>query len=180
MSTEMKTFTFGDIKRWMYCYAAEMYLDASWTGTALDILKHERMPAQNKLAIVIRDEVLDDKTLRLFAVSCARLVQYFNKDKRISNAIEVGERYAYAKATDFERIEARKEAESARRDAMLEFRWGANAAAGAAESCLWQSAALGAWSALSASLEAANLYYAEIESLRKHLVKQLIKMLEGR
>lgn len=43
-----------------------------------------------------------DKELRLFAVFCARQSQSWNNSKRVSNAIEVAEQFAFGNATSDE------------------------------------------------------------------------------
>lgn len=49
--------------------------------------------------VATKEGVLDDKTLRLFAVWCARRVQHLMKDKRSVATIDVAERFAHGNAT---------------------------------------------------------------------------------
>ena len=55
-----------------------------------------------RIWIATRPGVLDDRTLRLSAVYCARSVQHLMKDQRSINSIDVAERYAHGEATDEE------------------------------------------------------------------------------
>jgi hypothetical protein len=49
--------------------------------------------------VATRPGVLDDRTLRLFAVHCARSVQHLLTDQRSRDAIDVAERFASGDAT---------------------------------------------------------------------------------
>src|SRR5574343_167438 len=104
---ELKTFTIKDIRSWHPCYDPSRYLPEGWSGNALDILRMENIPADDRLWVVLRKEVLDAKTLRLFAVLCARSVEHLFTDARYRNAIDVAERYAHGLATDEEVTMAR-------------------------------------------------------------------------
>ena len=66
-----------------------------------------------------------DREIRLYAVWCARQVQHLNTDPRVSDCIDVAERFANGEATDEERAAAW--------DAAWDAAWAAaGAAAGAA------------------------------------------------
>ena len=54
------------------CYNPAIYLPEGWKGSVKGLLRHRDMPAKDKLWVVLRKELIDDKTLRLFAVACAR------------------------------------------------------------------------------------------------------------
>jgi len=104
----VKTYTIDDIRALGPCYDPSRYLPEDWTGTAIDILKMENVPPADRLWVV--SYWLDDRTLRLFAVWCAResLKLIDNPDPRLIAACNVAERYArYAdgEATD-EELEA--------------------------------------------------------------------------
>lgn len=114
---ELKTFTFADIRSWNPCYDPSKYLRGDWSGTALDILKHKEIPPQDKLWVVCRDSVIDDRTLRLFAVGCARQVQHLMTDERSKNALVVSEKFANGEATREELAAASAAAWAAARDA---------------------------------------------------------------
>ena len=98
----MKRFSIADIRSWKPCYDPAKHLPEDWTGTALDILRHETIPPENKLWVVCREELISAKTLRLFAVWCARQLQHLMTDTRSIEALAVAERYANGKATDGE------------------------------------------------------------------------------
>jgi len=106
----LKTFTFTDIQIRDPNYDIGEYLPENWSGTALDILRYEEMPAELQLWIVLRPESLDDKTLRLFAVWCARQVQHLLTDPRRVAALDVAERFANGQAPETELREAQAEA----------------------------------------------------------------------
>ena len=74
--------------------------------------------------VATKEGVLDDKTLRLFAVWCARRVQHLMKDKRSVATIDVAERFAHGNATAEELATAwyaaRDAARNAARDAAMD------------------------------------------------------------
>ena len=85
-----------------------------------------------------------DREIRLFAVWCARQVQYLLTDKRSLDALDVAERYANGQATHDELTAARDAA------------WTAEAAAGAAARAAARAAAwVAAWDAAMAARVAA-------------------------
>src|SRR5690606_30000611 len=86
-----------------------------WTGTGLDVLKIGACPADDRLWLVLRDEWIDDTTLRLFAVWCARqaLQLIDNPDPRSVMACDVAERFALGAATSHELAAARAAAKDA-------------------------------------------------------------------
>ncbi len=89
-----------------------------------------------------------DREARLFAVWCARQVQHLMTDPRSIAALDVAERHAHGKATDFELAAARDAASAAERDAAWGAAWGAaRAAADAARSAAWAAARSAARSA---------------------------------
>ncbi len=82
------------------------------------------------LWVATRKGVLSDKELRLFAVWCARQVQHLMPDPRSVAALDVAERHADGKATDFELAAAR--------DAARDAAWAA--ARAAARDAAWAAA----------------------------------------
>ena len=95
----MKTLTWADFAKHEPCYnPAEKY--GEWEGTILDLMQHPNIPAKDKIWAFTRKGIVDDKTLRLFAVACARRVQHLMTDKRSLDAIDVAERYANGNATE--------------------------------------------------------------------------------
>ncbi len=97
----MKVFTIADIRSWKPCYNPNRYLPEDWSGTAVDLLKIEVIPAKDRLWVVLRPDCIDDKTLRLFAVNCTRrtMRRIPNPDPCSLPAIEVAERFANGQAT---------------------------------------------------------------------------------
>jgi len=112
---EMKTFTIGDIRKWDACYDPAKYLPEGWKGDAIDILRIDDCPAKDRLWVVLREECIDARTLRLFAVWCAReaLKHVKNPDARIIEVCDVAERYAKGEATRDELNAARAAADPA-------------------------------------------------------------------
>jgi hypothetical protein len=97
----MKTLTWADFAKHEPCYnPAEKY--GEWEGTILDLMQHPEIPDEDKVWAFTRDGIVNDKTLRLFAVGCARKVQHLMKDQRSIDAINVAERYANGNATEDE------------------------------------------------------------------------------
>jgi hypothetical protein len=94
----MKTLTWADFAEHEPCYnPAEKY--GEWEGTILDLMQHPEIPAKDKVWAFTREGIVNDKTLRLFAVGCARKVQHLMKDQRSIDALDVAERYANGNAT---------------------------------------------------------------------------------
>ena len=134
MKPQLKTLTWSDFDQTELCYSPqEKYGDFS--GNILDILKDKRISNVHKIWLFTREGIIDNKTLRLFAVRCARQVQYLMKDQRSINALDVAERYANRQATDEELYAARAEAWAAVR--------AAKDADAAAKDAIW--AAKAAW-----------------------------------
>jgi hypothetical protein len=80
-------------------------------------MQHPEIPAKDKVWAFTREGIVDDKTLRLFAVGCARKVQHLMKDQRSIDALDVAERYANGNATKDELGVARAAAWEAAWDA---------------------------------------------------------------
>jgi hypothetical protein len=95
------------------CYDPVKYLPETFSGTALDILRHRSIPPKDKTWAVLRSEYLSDKLLRLFAVQQARTCRKYIPAKEraeFDRILKVVERFAKGKATDAERIQARSDA----------------------------------------------------------------------
>ena len=148
----MKTFTIEDIRKWKPCYDPAKHLPESWSGTALDILKMENIPAEDRLWVVLRDSVIDPKTSRLFAVWCARQVQRLMIDSRSISAVDTAEKFANGKAS------------------LEELQTASAAASAAAWAAAWAAAMDAAWAAASAAAR---------NAAGAAQVTQLIKMLEA-
>lgn len=69
---EMPVRTLDDIRRQKPCYSPTKYLPERWQGTALDVLRVNDCPAADRLWVVLHPGWVDEDTLRLFAVWCAR------------------------------------------------------------------------------------------------------------
>jgi hypothetical protein len=121
----VNTFTIEDIRSWKPCYDPVKHLPEGWSGTALDIIKNESIPFNDALWVVCRDGILSDKTMRLFAVWCARSVEHLLTDERSKNAINVAEKYANGLATDDNLRAAWDAAWDAARDAAWAAAWDA-------------------------------------------------------
>jgi hypothetical protein len=149
----MKTLTWADFAKHEPCYdPAEKY--GEWEGTILDLMQHPEIPAKDKVWAFTREGIVGDITLRLFAVGCARKVQYLMKDQRSIDALDVAERYANGNATEDELAAARKAAWAAARDATEDELAAAEASEWAAA---WDAAGRAAWdAALAAAWEAAR------------------------
>ena len=115
----MKTFTIADIRNWKPCYDPARYLPQDWSGTALEILRHAEIPPQHKLWVVCREDIIDAKTLRLFAVWCCRQVQHLITDPRSVAAVDCAEKFANGDATAEELAAAWAAARDAAWDAQV-------------------------------------------------------------
>lgn len=177
----LRTFTIADIRSWEPCYDPGKHLPEDWKGTALDLLRLQRIPAGDRLWVVLRDGIIADKTLRLFAVWCAReaLKLVDNPDPRSVAACDVAERYAMGEATAAELKAAAWAAADAAWDAARAARaaWAAADAARAARDAAG-AAADAAADAADAAWDAARAWDAR-EAARQAQVAHLITMLEG-
>jgi len=195
----LKTFTIETIRSFLPCYDPIRYLPEGWAGTVVDILKHNTIPAANKLWVVLRKECLDDRTLRLHAVNSARraLGRVSVPDPRSVEACNVGERFANGEATKQELDAAWAAAWAAARAARAtraaawaaaraaDAAWAAARAADAAwaaawaADAAWAAAADAAWAAADAADAAARAAAsgAERGAEREEQVKQLLILL---
>ena len=108
----MKVYTVADIQALKPCSNHDplTYVDITWSGTIIDILKCTQVNLVSRFWVVYR--LLDDKTLRLFAVACARraLTSVVNPDIRSVEACNIAEKYANGEATKDELTDAAKHA----------------------------------------------------------------------
>jgi hypothetical protein len=167
----MKKITLQQIIDLSPCYDPTKYLSKNWKGTVIDILNVEECPAEDRLWVVLREDFIDAKTLRLFAAWCAReALKLIDKpDQRSIEACNVAERYANGDATKEELAAARAAAiaaawaaasDAARAAAIAAAIAAARAAACAAESdaaraAAWAAARAAAWAAESDAARAA-------------------------
>ena len=144
---ELKQITIDDIRSFEPCYDPARYLPEDWTGTALDILRVTDCPATDRLWVVCREELIDSRTLLLFAVWCARqaLSQVDNPDPRSIAACDVAERFANGNATRDELDAAWEAAWAAAWAAARDAAW--DAARDAARAAAWEAAWSAAWEA---------------------------------
>ena len=113
----LKYFNMADIRSFKPCYDPNRHLAEDWRGTAVDILKHDKIPYEDKLWVVLRPEIVSERVMRLFAVWCARQVQHLMTDARSIAALDVAERFANGEATQEELAAARAAAWDAAWDA---------------------------------------------------------------
>ena len=120
------------------------------SADALEILALRRMPADDRLWAVLREEIIPAPILHEIACRCAddALSRIDIPDPRSINAIAVKRRWIAGEATDDELAEARDAAEAAKRDA-----WAAalDAATAAARAAAWAAARAAAWAAARAA-----------------------------
>ena len=153
----MKLYTIKDIRALKPCYdPVERGLCAEdWTGTAVDVLRAENVPAEDRIWLV--SHWLDDRTNRLWACWCVRntpladgrVVWDLLTDERSRIVVEVTERYANGDATQAELAAARDAAGAAARAAAWAAAWDAAGAAAraAAGAAAWDAAGAAAWDA---------------------------------
>src|SRR5271165_4559279 len=103
----MKTITPKEIRELKPCYDPGKYLKEDWQGTAIDILNLKDAPVSDRLWVVLRLDFVSERTMRLFAVWCARQVQHLMTDKRSIDALDVSQRFAMGEATQQELAAAR-------------------------------------------------------------------------
>ena len=162
---ELKTLTIDDIRSFRPCYDPTRFLPEYWQGTVIDILRVTDCPAEDRLWVVCREDLIDARTLRLFAVWCARqaLKLESDPDPRSVNACDVAERYANGEATD---------QLAAARAAALDAAW--DAAWDAAGAAAWAAARAAARDAAGAAARAAAW-----DAARDEQINHLIEMLES-
>jgi hypothetical protein len=113
--------------------------------------------------VATRPGVLDDKTLRLFAVFCCRQVQHLMKDQRSIDAVGTAEKFANGEAT----LEELRAARSAAAEAAYAAEAAAAAAAAAAHAAAYAAYAAdahaAAYAAYAADAYAADAYAAHAD-----------------
>ena len=100
----MEIHRIEDIRKLEPCYDPGRYLPEDWQGTAVDVLRVEECPPCDRLWVVLHEGWIDRRTMRLFAVWCAReALRLVDKpDPRSIEACNVAERHANGEATDEE------------------------------------------------------------------------------
>ena len=120
----------------------------------------DKCPKANWLIwIATRPNVLDDRTLRLFAVWCCRQVQYLMIDKRSIAAVDAAEQFANDLISRKQLTEKRKEASNAADAAAADAAASAAAAAAVAAYAASAAAASAAAAADAAYVAAADAAY---------------------
>jgi hypothetical protein len=78
------------------CYDPSRFAKEWWEGTALDVLKAKQVPGQDRLWVVTNESWVDKRTLRLFAIWCARrtLARQETPNQKGVEACDLAERYA--------------------------------------------------------------------------------------
>lgn len=159
----LRYFDYKYLKSIDPCYSPSRYIGSRFRGTALDILNHNAIPAQDKLWVVLRTDLVSEELMRLFAVwACRRSIKLLaNPDPRIEACCVITEKFALGKATEEERSAAESEAWSAAKSAAspaAEYAyWSAaeSAASSAARSAAWSAARSAAWSVACSTAESA-------------------------
>ena len=149
LNKAQKSATIADLLSWRPCarYSAERIhalAAGRETFTAYDILTHPAIGAPDKLWVVLRPELLDELTMRLFACDCAEAVlpifkRTYPDDHRPQNAIAA----AIAAARDATWAAVRDAAAAAAWDAVRD---AARSTAGAAaDVAAWAAARAATW-----------------------------------
>lgn len=158
------------------------------SGTVADILRDESIPAEDRLLIVCRGELIDAKKLRLFAVWCARRVEHLMTDERSKAALVVAEKFAHGEATEEELAAAREAAQEALgADAWTAAgaAWAATVAVSgdasreAAAAAAWAATVDSAWDAVGDDARAAAWATTEVAAMVAQ-INQLLQMIEGK
>lgn len=145
----MKTISYEQFLQFNPCYLYDpnkkKLMDAiaarreHWS--ALDILELSEIPAEDRLWVVLREELIDAPQLHEFACRCAEraLSRVKTPDPRSLRAIEVKRAWIRGEVTDDELAAARAAALDAALDAAWDAAW---AATGAAE---WDATGAAEW-----------------------------------
>tara|TARA_R110001632_G_scaffold162543_2_gene280947 strand:+ start:601 stop:1209 length:609 start_codon:yes stop_codon:yes gene_type:complete len=136
----MKTqvISYKKIIRLFPCYdPVDIGMPKNYEASIIDFIEEYRTKVVEKNDIVwvlLREDYLSDKELRLFAVWCARQVQHLMKDERSIKAIDVAEKFATGEASKADLTEANAAAFAAYAyaDARAAYATDANAAKAAA------------------------------------------------
>ena len=180
----MKSITYEEFLEFYPCYLRNREKNALMDSiarrkerwTALDILGLEEIPDEDKLWCVLREEVIDPKTLHGFACACAEraLSRVENPDPRSVAAIKAKRAWLRGEIADAEldaaRAAARDAASAAARAAARDAARDAARAAerDAARAAAWDAAWDAAWAAAwDAARDAERAW--QVEALKKML-----------
>ena len=191
---EAKAITYEDFARFRPCWLTDedkraehaeqlaRYRAMRDRWTALDILRLDEVSADDRLWLVLREELVDAPILHEFACRCAEraLSRVHNPDPRSISAIETKRKWLRGECTDDELRAARSTARSTAWSAARAAVW--DAADSAASAAIYAAAEDLADAAAAASADAAA-WVAGTDAARdaEHnwQIAELIKMLEG-
>ncbi len=160
----IQQITASDVRNWKPCYNPNRYAIEGKKFTTIDVLKNKRVPPNDRLWVVCREELISKRTLRLFAIDCARSsAQYVDEDEQLHllNILEILEVHLDEESFDEIRAAARVAARDAARDAAGDAAWTAarDAASAAARDAAWAAV----WAAASgAAIEESILILIEM------------------
>lgn len=124
---DLNTFTYADIMALEPCYdpAERGYCTHEWAGTALDVLRMETVPVDDRLWLLLREEFIPAPVLHEFGCWCAEqaLALIPEPDPRSVEAIRVKRAWLRGEATDDEWAAAWVAAGVAARDAARAAAW---------------------------------------------------------
>lgn len=193
----MKSITYEDFAGFEPCWLTDEYKRAEHAEqlaryramrdkwTALDILRLDEVSAEDRLWLVLREELVDAPILHEFACRCAEraLSRVYTPDPQSISAIETKRKWLRGECTDDELHAARSTARSTARSAARAAVW--DAADSAASAAIYAAAedladAAAAASADAAATAAAWLAGTDAARDAEHnwQVAELIKMLE--
>jgi hypothetical protein len=189
----MKILTTIFFEKFNPCYPPEKALGENWSGTILDLLDMESIPAKDRIWAATRPGVLSDKVLRLAAVAFVRETplgdgrKVFDllTDERSIKALEVAELYAHGEASKQElrrasyaaRAAAYAYAYAAARDASADaYAYAASASADAsADAASYASCAASSASCAASAFYAASASAFYAASAQVGILKNIIK-----
>ena len=116
----MKKLTYETINSFKPCYEPSKYLPLNWEGSSVDLLRMEKIPAKDRLWVVVRHELLTYMQLKLYGLKVAQDCASNTTDARVNDCLKVVEKYLNGDATLKELQEARSAARSAAESAAEE------------------------------------------------------------
>ena len=157
----MKRITVEMVRLWEPCYDPTDVVPEDWTGTALDVLNLP-ISADDRLWVVLHEEILSEATLREFARWCAlQVIHLWDAPDVVREYLETGDETLRVVAWDAARASrdvadavwnaTRAAACAASRDASRaaaqDASWAATDAARAAADAAWDTSQAVAWDA---------------------------------
>lgn len=100
MNTTELTYQF--IRSLEWDYEPEVFIPATWRGTAGDILRMEHIPLLTRFWVVLRKEIIPEPILQSFAVWCAKEISHLSNDKHSIDALDAAERFVQGKVSKAE------------------------------------------------------------------------------